>query len=303
MSPPGERPTGELIAELCDGMIQPEDLARLEDLLYDDPILQHEYLDQAMIEGLLRYEFGVERPSIPNQFASESSRIRLRKLAAKSLGAFMLVLICCGGYWWFRPDSHAEITVKLANLSFEDDLPISTEPILNGWYGDVARVVHGSEDNLAPHGHRMLQLIRSVHQPANECEVYHVLDLRQHRHEHRRRPAFVEATVVVNTRSDVSKTPYVISLELYTYTELPKIWQTLAPDALSNNVMVSGNTIAADSDPNSWQEIKLMMPLIPDKNFGIIKISVADRSSSAENVFSEVFVDNVQVRMTNKGLF
>jgi hypothetical protein len=303
MSPIVEKPTRELIAELCDGVIQQNDRLRLEQLLCNDPILQNEYLDQAMLVGLLRYEFGGDRSSIEDQDGSNDSRRGFGKLVQRSLAMMLLTLMCAGGYWWLKPDCDIEFSVPISNASFERDVPISTEPSLNGWYGDVARIVLGSEDNLAPDGKRMLQLLRSVHQPSNECEIYQVLDLRQLGVRATSRPAFIEATAVVNTRSDPGEVPYVLSLELYTYVQLPEFRQTLVPDSLSTEVMASRKMLSADSNPDSWEQISLVMPLSREAKFGIVKISVRDFSDSPDDEFSEVFVDNVKVRMTNKGLF
>ena len=302
MSSTDERPARELIAELCDGLIQQSDRSRLEQLLRDDPILQHEYLDQAILDGLLQYEFGIDHPTIPNQFATYDSRSDFGKLSARSLVVLLFGVIFAGGYWWLNRDFDLEIPIQLANVSFESDLPISREPIRDGWYGDVARIVFGSEDNLAPDGQRMLQLIRSVHQPSKECEVYQVLDLRQSPMKTLDRPAYIKATVTVNTRSFTGEEPYLLSLELYICTELPELQHRLAPQTWSSDMMTAGSQVAADSDPDSWQEIRLVMPLSRDAKFGIVKISVRDTNKLADDEFSEVFVDNVQVRLTNKGL-
>jgi hypothetical protein len=302
MSSTDGRSARELIAELCDGLIQQDDRSRLEELLRDDPILQHEYLDQAMIDGVLRYEFGIDSPTIPDQFATYHSRSDFVKLSARSLIVLLFAVIVASGYWWLNRDLHLEIPIQLANVSFENDLPISNEPIRDGWYGDVARIVFGNEDNLAPDGKHMLQLIRSVHQPSKECEVYQVLDLRQSPTKTLDRPAYIEATVTVNTRSFMGDEPYLLSLELYICTELPELQHRLAPQTWSSDMTTAGSQVAADSDPDSWQEIRLVMPLSRDAKFGIVKISVRDTNKLADDEFSEVFVDNVQVRLTNKGL-
>ena len=303
MNSTGDKPARELIAELCDGLIQPVDKARLEQLLRDDAILQQEYLDQAMIDGLLRYELGVDRPSIPNQFDGDKSKSGVVRLVARPLVFVLLALTVTAGYWWFRPDSHVTFTVPLQNVSFENDQPISNLPILNGWYGDVARILLGSEDNQAHDGQRMLQLIRSVHPPSKECEIYHVVDLRQAGFKTRDSSRFIEGTVMFNALSDTSSEPYTFSMEIFTYAELPEIDQSLAPETWSSDMTTAGKKVIADSDRNSWQEVKLVMPLSPTAKFGIVKISVRDDSQSADDEFSEVFVDNVQVCMTNKGLF
>lgn len=301
MSTPDKRPVRDLIAELCDGLIQPNDRSELEQLLRNDPILQHEYLDQAMIDGLLRYEFGIDHPTIPNQFANDAKRSGLGKLIARSLVVLLFVLIFAGVYSWLKRDFHLEIPIQLANVSFENDLPISTEPILNGWYGDVARIVFGSKDNLAPDGKHMLQLIRSVHRPSKECEIYQVLDLRQSSIGAFDHPAYLEATVTVNSRSLRGDEPYLFSLELYTCTELPELRNRLSPKTWSSDLMTAGKQVAADADPDSWQELRLVMPLGRDVKFGIVKISVRDISMFTDDEFSEVFVDNVRVRVINQG--
>lgn len=303
MSSAEGRPARELLAELCDGLIQQHDRSRLEQLLRDDPILQHEYLDQAMIDGLLRYEFGIDYPSVPKQFVPPDNRGNLKKLSARLFVVLLVAVIFAGGFWWLNRDVHLEIPVQLANVSFENDLPIATELIRNGWYGDVARIVFGSEDNVAPDGKHMLQLIRSVHQPSKECEVYQVVDLRQSPLIMLDRPVYLEATVTVNARSFTVDEPYLLSLEIFTYTELPELRHTLSPQTWSSDMMTAGKQVTADNDPDSWQEIRLVMPLNRDAKFGIVKISVRDTSKLADDEFSEVFVDNVRVCMTNNGLF
>jgi len=296
-----QKSASELIADLCDGLLRPEDKARLTRLLRDDPFFQNEYLDQAMIDGMLRYEFGFDRLTVPYQFVDTANHTPLKLI----VGAFvvsLLAFIFAGEYLWLKQDTPLDISIPLANLSFESDLPISTKPMLDGWYGDEAQIVTGSDDHLAPHGIRMLQLVRSVHQPSNECEVYHVIDLSSVSNKSGPRPLFIEAKMVANARSNRGEASFVISLELYTYSELPELERILVPSQLSNHVMVSGNKVAADSDPKSWQELRLLMPLAKDAKYGIIKISARDSSLMADDEYKEVFIDHVQVRMTNEGL-
>lgn len=301
MKPDNQKSVGELIAELCDGLILPEDKDRLTLLLRDDPLLQNEYLDQAMVDGMLRFEFESERPTIPDHFINTADSTPFRLLAG-SLVLSLLTLIFAGVYLWLKRDKPVDIPIQLANLSFESNLPISTAPLLHGWYGDEAQIVTGSDDHLAPHGDRMLQFIRSVHQPSNECEVYQLMDLSLVSDNSGKGPLFLEAKMVVNARSIDVEASIVVSLEIYTYSELPALERTLAPEGFSGDVMFSANKVTADSDPDSWQEIRLLMPLAKDAKCGIVKISARDGSAMADNEFKDVFIDNVRVRMTNEGL-
>jgi hypothetical protein len=302
MSSAHQRSARELIADLCDGSLQPVDGPRLAQLLRDDPILRNEYLDQAMVDGLLRYELGIDRPTIPSQFIAPP-RNNLIKLTFGTLVVALMVAAFVGGYRWFDQNRPIDIPLQLSNLSFESDISVSEIPVFYGWYGDEAKSVTGEEGHHAPHGNRMLQFVRSLHQPSNECEVYQLLDLSAASNMSRRQPLFLEAKMVANARAEGQATSYVISLELYTYSELPALVNVLAPDRLSRNMRVSANKIAADSDPESWQEVKLLMPLPKDARYGIVKISALESGEGADDKYKEVFVDNVQIRMTNKEVF
>lgn len=302
MSSANQKSARELIAELCDESLQREDRARLMQLLRDDPLLQNEYLDQAMVDGLLRYEFGIDRSTIPAQFVGNTNKPH----ATLIVGSLVFSLLAClfaGGYLWINRDKPLNIPIQLANLSFESDLPISTSPVLYGWYGDEAQIVAGSDDHFAPHGNRMLQLIRSVHQPSNECEVYQLLDLSLPRVDSGQLPLFIEAKMVANTHSTEVGASFVISLELYTYSELPELTNILVPRKSGGDIMVAANQIVADSDPESWQEVKLLMPINSGARYAIIKVSARDGSKMADDEFKEVFIDHVQIRMTNQGIF
>ena len=301
MNSANQKPTSELIAKLLDEMLPPEEGARLMQSLRDDPLLQNEYLDQAMVDGLLRYEFGIDRPTIPDQFVDTKNDTRFKPI----VGAIVISLMAClfaGGYLWLDRHEPLNIPIQLANLSFESDMPISTIPVLYGWYGDEAQIVAGSDDNAAPHGNRMLQLVRSVHQPSNECEVYQLLDLGSARGHSGQLPLFIEAKMDANTRSTDVRSSLVISLELYTYSELPELASILVPRGSIGDVMVAANQIVADNDPKSWQEVRLLMPLTSGARYGIIKVSARDGSKMADDEFKEVFIDNIQIRMTNQGI-
>jgi len=302
MSTANQKSARELIADLCDGLLQPEDRAKLTELLREDPLLQNEYLDQAMVDGLLRYELGIDRPTIPSQFFAPP-RNNLIKLTLGTLVVALLVSLFLGGYSWFDKNRLVDIPVQLSNNSFERDLGISLTPISSGWYGDEAQSVVGDQGHLAPHGNRMLQFVRSLHQPSNECEIYQLIDLSAVTDTSRREPLFLEAKMVANVRANGEKTSYLIALELYTYSELSELDIVLAPDRLGKNVRVSSHKIAADSDPESWQEVKLVMPLPNDSRYGIVKISAHESGTGADGKYQEVFVDNVQIRMTNKEVF
>jgi hypothetical protein len=302
MSAANQKSARELIADLCDGLLQPEDRAKLTELLREDPLLQNEYLDQAMVDGLLRYELGIDRPTIPSQFFAPP-RNNLIKLTLGTLVVALVVSVFLNEYWWFDQNRLFEVPIQVSNYSFERDLGISATPIFFGWYGDEAQSVTGEEVNLAPHGNRMLQFVRSLHQPSNECEIYQLIDLSAVSDTSRREPLFLEAKMVANARANGEKTSYLIALELYTYSELPELDIVLAPDRLGKNMRVSSHKIAADSDPESWQEVKLVMPLPNDARYGIVKISAHESGTGADDKYQEVFVDNVQIRMTNKEVF
>lgn len=297
-----EKSARELIARLCDGLLQPEDRASLTGLLCEDPLLQSEYLDQAMVDGLLRYELGMDRPTIPNQFV-DPPRNNLIKLSLGALLSALMVSVFLGGYWWLDKNRLIDVPLHLSNFSFESELNISATPIFSGWYGDEAQSVTGKDVNFAPHGNRMLQFGRSLNQPSNECEVYQLIDLSAVSNKSRRESLFIEAKMVANTRADGQDTSYLIALELYTYSELPELEIALAPDRFGRNVRVSSHKIAADSDPDSWQELKLIMSLPNDTRYGIIKISARESGMGTDGTCEEVFVDNVQIRMTNKEVF
>jgi hypothetical protein len=302
MNAANQKSARELIAELCDGLLQPEDLARLTGLLREDPLLQNEYLDQAMVDGLLRYELGIDRPTIPSQFV-DPSRNDAMKLTLGTLVVALMVSVFLGGYWWFDQNRLIDVPIQLSDYSFESELGISATPIFSGWYGDEAQSVTGEELNLAPHGNRMLQFVRSLHQPSNECEIYQLIDLSAVNNKSRREPLFLEAKMVANARANGEDTSYLIALELYTYSELPELELALAQDRLDKTVRVFSHKIAADSDPESWQEVKLVMPLPNDARYGIVKISARESGIGADDKYKEVFVDNVQIRMTNKEVF
>ncbi|MCU0712556.1 MAG: hypothetical protein MUC43_10895 [Pirellula sp.] len=302
MTAANQKSARELIADLCDGLLQPEDRVRLTGLLREDPLLQNEYLDQTMVDGLLRYELGVDRPTIPSQFV-DSPRNNLMKLTLGTLVVALMVSVFLSGYWWFDQNRLIDMPIQLSDYSFERDLDISATPILSGWYGDEAKSVTGEEVNLAPHGNRMLQFVRSLHQPSNECELYQLIDLSAVSNTSRRASLFLEAKMVANARASGEKISYLIALELYTYSELPELDIDLAPNRLGKDVRVSSHTIAADSDPESWQEVKLVMPLPNDARYGIVKISARESGMGADDTFKEVFVDNVRIRMTNKEVF
>lgn len=292
----------ELIADLCDGLLRPEDRARLAELLREDPLLRNEYLDQAMVDGMLRYEFGLDRPLMPNQFVTPP-RNNLSKLMLGTVVVALMVSMFLGGYWWFDQSRLVEVPIQLSNCSFESDRAISATPTFSGWYGDEAQSVTGEEGCLAPHGKRMLQFVRSSHQPSNECEVYQLLDLSAVGNASRHAPLFLDARMVANAHASKDETSYVIALELYTYSELPELETALAPDRLGKNVTLSSHKIAADSNPESWQELKLVTPLPQNTKYGIVKISVRETGVGADGKYKEVFVDNVQIRMTNKEVF
>lgn len=302
MNSANQKSARELIAELCDGLLQPEDRAKLTELLREDPLLQNEYLDQAMVDGLLRYELGIDRPTIPSQFFAQS-RNSLSKLTLGTLVVALMVSVFLGGNEWFDKRQLIDVPIQLSDYSFERDLGISVTPILSGWYGDEAQSVTGEEFNLAPHGNRMLQFVRSLHQPSNECELYQLIDLSAVSNGSQREPLFIEAKMVANARANRKETSYLIALELYTYSELPELDIALSPDRLGRIVRFSSHKIAADSDPESWQELKLVMPLSNDARYGIVKISARESGTGADDNYKEVFVDNVQIRMTNKEVF
>jgi hypothetical protein len=297
----------ELIAEICDGGISQSDIVRLGTLLSADPLLQQEYLDQVLIDGLLQYELGMNHSSIRNQssVSNSANMLRHRKAPVPLVAIFaslILAILGLGSIWWFQAGPKMDYPIPLANISFENISPISNVPTREGWYGDIARIVRGTQGNVAQHGDHMLQLIRSIHQPSGECEVYQAFNLSQIRELRMKHPAFIEATIAVNARGNDSGESCILALELYTSpTALPE-HQLLAPHTWNRDLMTAGKQVAADSDGESWQEINLVMPLSKDARFGIVKISVRDGGNMDEKDYPEVFVDNVRIRIRGKEL-
>lgn len=48
--------------------------------------------------------------------------------------------------------------------------------------------------------------------------------------------------------------------------------------------------------------VRLLMPFNSGAKYGIIKVSARDGSKMADDEFKEVFIDHVQIRMTNEGI-
>lgn len=161
MNSANQKSARELFAELCDGLLQPQDRAKLTELLREDPLLQNEYLDQAMVDGLLRYELGIDHPTITSPFFAPS-RNNLSKLTLGTLVVALMVSVFLGGNGWFDKGQLIDVPIQLSDYIFERGLGISATPILSGWYGDEAKSVTGEEVNLAPHGNRMLQIHREL---------------------------------------------------------------------------------------------------------------------------------------------
>lgn len=302
MSHSPEKSGCNLIAELCDGRLNSKDAAVLSQLLSSDRILQEEYLDQLLVAGLLQYEFGMERSSPPQEPSHSILGKYAWKPVAAVLGLCFAVLVGVGGRQWFELRLDTELFIPLVNTSFESASPIFHRPTMDGWYGDVAHIVRETQGNTAHDGRHMLQLIRSVHQPAGECEVYQAFDLSPFSRSVNASTAYIEATVAVNARANESGKSYILALELYITTATPLDQESLAPQSWNRDLLSAGKQVAADTDRDSWQEIKLIMPLSQNAKFGILKISVRDDSGLRDEDFSEIFVDNVQVRLRSRGV-
>jgi hypothetical protein len=332
MSISSESSNRELIARLCDGEMSSIDMDRLGKTLSADPLLQHECLDQLLIQGLLQYEYGLVEPGTfgcendahvdgdheisdtrPAVGAAEFEatshgigRNRLpgwKELGFQALGFSLLLTVLAVGWWRLRPQPKIDVAIPLVDASFENASLVTFHPQANGWYGDEALVVRENRTNRAHDGEHMLQLVRSLREPAGEWEIYQAFDLRQLQAVGSdRSPAELEASVAFNACGAAIGKSYVFGLQLYATSAPLSEQELVSPETGTRELLTARRYITADWDAGSWQEIRLVMPLNRDAAFGLVKISVRNSDSADNKEIPEVFVDNVQVRVKSQGV-
>lgn len=298
----------ELIGNLCDERVHSGDMEALNHLLKTDPIAQEEYLDQALMDAILQWEFSAvaadsdsaiiqPEDSDPKDIHPDVSRGRL--IGKAYLHAPLLVLLSIGTafLWWIWPVGSSEQTIEIANASFEDDTVVSLQPSIARWYGDVAQIVQEVPGVSPYHGNSMLQMVGSTREPEDSCEVYQLIDLRDVAVRKRAKYSMIEASALVNSLSGDTTVPYVFSILLYALSDNPLEQSSPLPTDWESEVSYVGNQLPADRDLTSWQKIDSVLPYSDDMKFLLIKISVrGDTRQEAKN-FPGQFVDHVTLRI------
>jgi hypothetical protein len=302
-----ERPKSliDLIGNVCDERSDREDLRQLNRLLKADPIAQEEYLDQMLIDGLLQREFAGLKPTEP-QIASDGDETdgergkalgRAKLFIAIPAALAVLIFVGATGWLWPRSEPPFDVSVELANASFEEVASISYHPTNLGWYGDKAHAVREVSGVSPHHGEFMLQLVQSTSEPEDSCEVYQIVDLSHLAGLARKNPMFVEATALVNSLVGDHSDSYVFSIQIYASPVNPLDQQSPLPTNWKSTISYVGNQIAADLDHRSWQQISSVMPLSADAPFLLIQISVRRNDQKHSEVYPGHFVDNVTLKL------
>jgi len=287
----------ELIGNLCDERIQGGDLEALQRLLRTDPIAQEEYLDQTLMDAILQWEFsGVQTGTVSE--TTEPERSRGRWVGKANLYPLLLICLSCTlpYLWWIRSTGSAEQTIALANASFEDDAGVSLQPTITGWYGGTAQVVRDVPGVSPYHGNSMLQMAGATHKPEASCEVYQIVDLRNVAVREREKPAFIEASALVNSLTRDPSSPYVFSIRLYAMADNPLEQDSPLPTDWGAAISYVGNQLPADFDQASWQKIDSVLPYNEDMKFLLIQIAVRGDAREQARNFPGQFVDHVTLK-------
>ncbi len=301
MTQPIEARLLEKISLLCEGELQSEDIEQLNALLSSSPLLQEEYLDQLMIHGLLKYEYGL-RASLPMASPGGSStRVRMWKHLYITAAVPILIAIVAFAGWWSRSTVEREVPIRVANSSFEGSKTIPLQPIFSGWYGDDAAYVHRSNRIAPADGKQMLQFIRSINQSDETCEVYQIIDLGEFQRSSPEEPVWAKASALVNSIDENELEDFVFAIRLYALTEEPFDVLEPWPQKLNRDVTYTDSRLTADHDQGSWQEIQSIVALQPDTRYLVLELSVRDGLDSHRNVYPGQFVDHVQVSLKKRG--
>lgn len=265
-------------------------------LLHADPLAQEEYLDQMLMHGFLHHHFsGFTHVSqvIPDKTGGGGrfyTPYRKRAIVAcMSLAACLMIMAS-----YFARNTSTDKGV-LANASFEQEGAIAIHPALSVWYGDLTQVVDQLNDVRPEHGENMLQLLRSVNEPMDSCEVYQVIDLRDVPQFTHRERLLVEASAAINSIDAEDGGPYVFALHLYAANENPIGQTALSPEAWESELQFGGQQLTADSDRTSWQQIRSSLPLEIDSRYLILQLSVRTPHHPAGIDYPGQFVDHVQI--------
>ena len=303
----------ELIAKLSDGSLSVEEAGRLNGRLKEDAIAQEAYLDHFLIDGLLEREFSGAASRIENLRAAGSQSaspegqsiarrvgrlFRLRSTRQILAAVFLIMMVAVGRLVWTAERGKLQ-PIELANMGFESETPPAEASLNTAWYGDTAEVVGRFEDVTPLEGSRMLRFVKSAVEPANDCEIYQIVDLSTVAGAIASRPVSIEACAFFNSIDEtLHEADYTFRITVFAFSGDPTKQPHVRSLGWKHALAFSGSQARADANSKTWQPVTTRLSLPVDTKYVIVQLAIVGLQD-ANGEFPGQFADSVKLNLVS----